>query len=313
VNDVVSSTQDIVYALAASPNFARDGVCFAARTSGLYRSNDGGQNWQSAYAGLELPAPLMTTAVALSPGFGVSNRLVLAGTRGGILRSADDGHTWAVTELPPPPPLVSCLALSPGFDRDGIAFAGSTNNGVFLSTDSGTTWNSWNFGLLDHNVLCLVVSPVFEQDKTLFVGTETTLYTSQNGGRSWRALVFPQDAAPVLSLAISPRFADDGILLAGTEDHGLFVSNDSGKNWSSVGVEKTPQPINAILVGTDFPESQKLLRLSGATIQFSLDAGITWQDLPVEYTREKTVTTIAAPLGLVEGAQLLIGLSESNK
>ena len=46
--------QDITYALATSPTFAQDGICFAARGSGLYRSDDGGVTWQSVYGTLEL-------------------------------------------------------------------------------------------------------------------------------------------------------------------------------------------------------------------------------------------------------------------
>ena len=78
--------QDLVFSLAASPNFAQDGICFAARTSGLYRSDDGGITWRSTYDSLALEAPLATTAVVVSPNFG-SDRSVFAGAQGGVLRS----------------------------------------------------------------------------------------------------------------------------------------------------------------------------------------------------------------------------------
>ncbi len=99
-------------ALAASPAFARDGLCFAARQSGLYRSEDGGRTWRFALDALGLDAPLMTTAVALSPAFAGDGR-VFAGAHGGVLRSSDRGATWRVALFPEPPPLVSALALSP--------------------------------------------------------------------------------------------------------------------------------------------------------------------------------------------------------
>ena len=71
-------TEDYVYALAASPSFAQDGICFAARRSGLYRSDDGGITWRSAYGSLDLEVPLTTLAVAVSPAF-ESDRSVFAG------------------------------------------------------------------------------------------------------------------------------------------------------------------------------------------------------------------------------------------
>ena len=52
--------EDIVYALATSPSFEEDGLCFAARPTGLYRSQDGARSWQDAYASLDLSAALTT-------------------------------------------------------------------------------------------------------------------------------------------------------------------------------------------------------------------------------------------------------------
>jgi len=69
---------DVVYALAASPQFDRDGICFAGRASGLNRSADGGASWRPAYATLNLSEALSTSAVVVSPDF-ASDRAVFAG------------------------------------------------------------------------------------------------------------------------------------------------------------------------------------------------------------------------------------------
>ena len=106
--------QDLVYALATSPNFAQDGICFAARPSGLYRSDDGGHTWHFTYGSLNLAQPLPATAVVVSPDF-ASDQSVFAGAPGGILHSVDGGQTWYVVMLTSPPPLVSALVVSPNF------------------------------------------------------------------------------------------------------------------------------------------------------------------------------------------------------
>ena len=41
-----------VVALAASPDFARDGSCFAATMAGLYRSHDAGRSWRRVGTGV---------------------------------------------------------------------------------------------------------------------------------------------------------------------------------------------------------------------------------------------------------------------
>jgi photosystem II stability/assembly factor-like uncharacterized protein len=122
--------EDIVYDLAASPAFEQDGICFAARPGGLFRSEDGGRTWQHAYASLDLEAALTTAAVALSPAF-QTDASVFAGASGGVLRSTDAGLTWLVASFPNPPPFVSCLAISPDFARDGTLFAATLEDGVF--------------------------------------------------------------------------------------------------------------------------------------------------------------------------------------
>ena len=77
-----SLAENAVYTLAASPDFGRDQICFAARATGLDRSNDGGLTWQDAYTALELQTPLPTVTVALSPNF-THDRSVFAGAPGG--------------------------------------------------------------------------------------------------------------------------------------------------------------------------------------------------------------------------------------
>ena len=78
INTEQIDVQDVVYALSTSPGFAQDGVCFAARASGLYRSEDGGLTWMDAYHSLELRQALPTAAVAVSPAF-LQDRAVFAG------------------------------------------------------------------------------------------------------------------------------------------------------------------------------------------------------------------------------------------
>ncbi len=178
-----------IYALAASPEFAHDGICFAASQGGLFRSEDGGATWRPAYGGIAVTGPVPTTVVAVPPAF-PGDRTVFAGVEGGILRSLDGGHAWSSASLSEPSlrlrPIVSALEISPDFERDGVLFAGTMEDGVFRSADRGASWVAWNFGLLDLNVLCLAVSPDFANDETLVAATESGLFVSTNGGRAWR-------------------------------------------------------------------------------------------------------------------------------
>ena len=310
-NSEEAQGQDIVYALAASPRFAQDGVCFAAHQSGLYRSDDGGVTWRSVYGSLELEGPLATTAVVVSPTFD-SNQHVFAGSQGGVLRSVDGGENWNVALFPPPPPLVAAMAISPNFAQDGTLFAGTVQDGVFRSGDRGNHWSAWNFGLLDLNILCLAVSPDFCQDETLFVGTETGIFRSTNGGRAWREVNFDTDFAPVLSLAMSPGYAQDGVLFAGTESCGLFRSDDGGRTWERLGEDAVRDSVNGIVLSQRFPAQPDALVVLGTALLVSRDGGRSWSDWKADLPIEQGVACVAAPQGLDPGAPLLVGLVEGG-
>lgn len=301
------SEDGAVYALAASPAYASDGVCYAATARGLLVSTSGAELFRDAYGSLNLPEALPTPAVALSPSF-QSDGSVFAGVHGAVLHSRDRGVTWHYSELRTPPPVVTCLAVSPHYEHDGIVFAGTLQDGVFRSADRGSRWASWNFGLVDLRVLCFALSPAFAEDETLVAGAESGLFRSTNGGRAWRELGLPTDLAPVLSLAFSPGYAKNGLLFAGTESNGLWASHDRGRSWGPID-GLGDGAVNALLAAT-VDEKLALAALAGDEILISPDAGQAWHT--VAGLAESTPLCLAAPLGLDAGAPLLVGCADGT-
>lgn len=307
-----TNVQEYVHAIAASPDFARDGFCLAARPTGLYRSDDGGHTWQAVSIQPDLTAPLPCAAVAVSPDF-VTDRTLFAGAPGAIARSEDGGQHWQLAGLTAPPPFISALAVSPNYTQDGTVFAGSVEDGVFRSADRGLHWAAWNFGLLDLNVLALAVSPDYARDETLFAATDSGVFRSTTGGRAWREVdggaegQRSTDFAPVLSLALSPSYAQDGLVFAGTEEHGLFRSSDRGCTWTPVGSGVLSGAVNGIVLSPDYPRRPHILVLLPHTLLVSRDNGATWEEWQPGWHSPATLTCLAAPLGIDPGAPLLVG------
>ena len=311
-DELIPTENDPIYALAAPASFGIPGVpCFAARRTGLVRSEDGGHTWLDAYQSLLSGQVLATSSVALSPDYW-HDHIVFAGVHGGVVRSNDGGHTWRSAVFPPPAPVVVTLAVSPNFDEDDTLYAGTAEDGVFISVDGGATWAAWNFGLLDMNILCLAISPNFATDETLLAGTTTGLFVSTNSGRAWREVILPVDLPAVLSLAVSPHYMEDHIVYAGTEEHGLFRSSaamiQAGVPWEKVGEGSLTDPINAILLTSGYPKPSELLVLHGSELHFSPNQGEAFQQwirrgLPADFE----VMAVAAPNGFGLGSPVLVG------
>lgn len=308
--DQIIDATAVVYAIAPSPAFAADGICFAATAEGLLRSADRGATWEPAYAALRLSEALPTPAVGVSPAF-PRDHTIFTGVAGSVLRSTDGGQTWQVAMLPTPPPTISTLCISPAYEEDGILFAASMQDGVFRSANRGSNWVAWNFGLVDLNVLCLALSPSFAADETLFAGTETGLFRSTNGGRAWREVPLPEDAAPVLALALSPNYPQDGIIFVGTESEGLWITADRGKNWTQS--EGLPAgAVNGLVLDRVYPDPARLLVLMDTGLYLSEDNGESWLALDVELPPDAAPMCVAAPYGLAPNAMLLVGLSDGT-
>ncbi|MEO8392688.1 MAG: YCF48-related protein [Chloroflexota bacterium] len=280
--------KDFIYGLAVAP----EGRCFAARESGLYRSDDGGNSWHSAYDALKLNIPVSTTALAISPAF-AQDRTLFAAVSGGVLRSTDGAQTWSAIPLPEPPPILSALAFSPVYSDDGVVLATSFARGAFYSTDRGETWWKDNYALLDPRILALAISPNFAQDHRVLIGTETGVFSSINGGRSWEFVDVPYIAVP------SVAFAPNGIAYAGTDGDGMYTSADNGRTWTRSTLENTLS-INLILT----PSERDLLVFADTTLYRSLDAGATWMmhELP---------SAVSAAV-LLNAARLLVGYSDGT-
>jgi photosystem II stability/assembly factor-like uncharacterized protein len=305
--------QDFIYQFTASESFSGGlgGTCFIARTSGLYRSDDGGATWRSAYDSLFLQQPLLTTAIAIPPDF-EHDASVFAGVGGGILRSEDGGQKWQSVRIPLPPPIISTLVISPNYTQDGVIFAGTMEDGVLFSSDRGYSWTAWNFGLLDLNILCMALSPDFSIDETLFVGAQSGIFRSTNGGRAWREVDLPFGFDAVLSLAISPGFARDGILFAGTETQGLWQSTNGGESWQLMGGSVFVNPINGIWLSSELLEQLEILVLHGGILLASSDGCHSWQVWQPELMKDREVTAVLAPLGFKPGKPMLLGFADGG-
>jgi len=300
---------DIVFELALSPAFNRDGICFAARSSGLYRSADGGKTWQYLYNRINPASPLPTTSIALSHSF-ANDGVIYAAVPGGILRSDNGGIDWTVATLPTPTPTITTLCISPEHGNDGLLFAGTLEDGVFRSSDRGATWAAVNIGLFDYPIASLAVSPNFSSDKMLFAGCSSGIFLSQNGGLGWRDIpTWRARNSAVSALACSPDFANDQTLFAAAEDDGLFCSTDLGSSWTKLAEAAQTGAISRIILSPNFTHDRQVILLNNDAILLTDALASGWQTRWQNPDDESSLLCLAGPLGGSFDDPFLVGTS----
>jgi photosystem II stability/assembly factor-like uncharacterized protein len=189
-----------------------DGVRFFAGTpSGLFRSTDGGAQWNPL---TDLPPGTPVNDLA------IHDDAVLAASEFGVWRSGDGGRTFAPVMQPGSPLglLVRAVAFDEG--RPQRAFAG-TVEGLYRSDDGGDSWHRLEpDGLLSREVTDLA-APAWG----LVVSTVGGVFVSTDGGETFTALYDGLDERNVRRVTAGPQPFDVWAATA----RGLFVHAEEGE------------------------------------------------------------------------------------
>jgi len=130
---VDAERQAAIYALQLDAR-AANVIYASAGGAGLYRSSDGGQQWQL----LEGLPSTWVTAVEISPK--EPDVLYAATLQGRVYRSADGGTTWR--DISAGLPLVAIRSLAIDADHPNDLYVGTWGAGVYLTHNWETGWQS---------------------------------------------------------------------------------------------------------------------------------------------------------------------------
>lgn len=277
----------------------------------LYRSDDGGLEWNRLNPGFPMRGVSLDEIVVDPRGVVFVGYWQVHGSGGGVARSTDGGHTFAVLKGVDGES-VRALAVAPSNPE---MIAAGTLTGVFLSRDGGTSWTritpeghpdlrnvgslafdstdpqilyagTWHLGwkTLDAGVAWVPMHDGMIDDsdvmtltidrrhsQTVYATACSGIYRSTEGGMQWKKL----NGIPFSSRrtrAFAQSGDDVNLLLAGTTE-GLWISENSADTWRRV----TPKElvVNALVVQ---PGGTIVLGTEGAGVLRSSDRGRTWID-----------------------------------
>ncbi|MDH3942828.1 MAG: DUF1080 domain-containing protein [Anaerolineae bacterium] len=323
---VEPGNSNIVYAAGEVSSFvwageSRSGRGFDMTMGVVYKSTDGGQNWDAIWRGDNLARyiwidPTNTQIIYVSTGIfdrEAANTDVEANDPGGvgIIKSTDGGRSWEVidadnglTGL-----YVGTLFMHPEDPRTLLAGTGHdywsgphdqggvelTAAGVFISNDGGNSWRRTLEGEPIYSVEYCIGNP-----DIAYAAGPYSVYRSENGGDSWKRVSGGQDsrgywgppgvvAGFPIDIQCDPR--DHDRLFVNNYGGGNFLSEDGGKTW----VDASKGYSGAIVFGglAMSPSDPTRIYAGARSGLFSSnDSGETWAGLAYEPARHAEITAL---------------------
>lgn len=191
----------------------------AGTDGGLFSLRAGGGAWRLLPTADTLEMQPRVEDVAA-----LSDRVLLAGTSKGLLRSADAGWTWT-RPLPDVEGRVSALATTP--EDPDLALA-VTPAGLYHSQDGGATWAHRSAGMGDAPIHVLAILPGGR--RVVFAASRNGVYRSSDQGRNWVRCAGGLPSSDFTGLAVHP----DGHTLYASDftRGGVYRSQDRGETWA---------------------------------------------------------------------------------
>jgi photosystem II stability/assembly factor-like uncharacterized protein len=276
-----------IRALAVHP--ANPRVLYLGTEQGLYRSEDGADNW----ARVESPLNgLQIWSILLLPG---NPDVILAGTcPSRLFRSADAGRTWtepAVRIRPDCPRIIHTrvTALCANPDNPQTVWAGVEIDGLYRSRDAGVTWQAVGKGLSSQDIHALVSISANGRPARLVATTNNDVNVSVDEGDTWQPLQLPQSLPLPYFRGLAQHSGHADVLLLGNGDAppgttGLVArSLDGGVSWQ---LAQMPGRANSTIWNfAVHPADPALVYASSVSgqVYHSADGGASWRKLPREF------------------------------
>ena len=232
-------------------NIGIDGTLYAwsngpttVAAEGLYKSTDGGDNWENIGPNIGSYFETEIWHVELSQSdpdlilIG-GNNFGLNGWESMIYRSTDGGETWVNVFMGPANDSFKYISIDPNSDDKTIyaAYKSESAGGFIKSLDGGNVWLPINNGLPPTAkwagaILCdSTNSDIVYGGLGGYGGIPGTIFKSIDGGSNWiQTSVSMSNYCKVTDFMISPL--DHNVVYAATSYDGVFMAED-GETWQA--------------------------------------------------------------------------------
>ena len=263
-------------------------------TCGIWRSEDGGENWLSVNDGVNcwgvhdiiFHPTQKNIAYMIQGGANASvstSQIQERGSLDGLYKSEDGGNSWKQI-------LDVNIRASLGTNRliafdDNLNLYLLTAEGLLKSDDSGKSWsNLYRFYRVNEESvnydLCISGNTI------AFTNDTYGVFASEDAGQTWEIRNLNSDSLiPAYGLDIDPENSKHWLVCFGSPYYEVYESFDSGRNWSILPVTTNMSPDGRrypwkIMFGRREPNGERnLYMLFGRNytpLRVSSDDGKTW-------------------------------------
>lgn len=287
-------------------------IIFVGNSSGgVFKSSDGGQNWNPIADDLE---SLAIADIVFAPS---NSEIMYVGTGDpnisgtphpgkGVYKSTDGGESWVNIGLQEGS-IVSKIAVHPT-DPDivyvgmmGLPFERNNDRGLYKTIDGGATWQQVLFLSDEAGITDLRMNPenpdilyaagwnrIRNNQESLVTGDFARVFKSTDGGANWEMLTggLPQTPQSRIGLEMSTSNPDRlwAIVVSELfEVEGLYRTDDGGENWSNI--ISNPIDLEGILGGFGWyfgkvrvnPLDENEVSILGVDMWTTFDNGQSWE------------------------------------
>ena len=209
---------------------------------GVLRSRNGGLTWEQINVNTKGTNYNYLYHLHFSSGY-QQDRTLFAATSAGLMKSTDDGKSWALITKTKKSILKTATVIKPGIPLTIFAIELTSPSDSFAnllrSQDGGNTWQTV---LATTDVLDIGVPPNYTESGVLYVLGKGALYASRDQGSNWNAVTsrFPWRNQSWSKFVLSPNFSKDGVAFVYSGNNLLLRSTDAANSWTQIPLPEAP-------------------------------------------------------------------------
>ena len=291
---------DVFTAVTISPS--NPNVVYAGTKATFYRSDDGGETWQSFYKREELffGPPGIIAGIPIGAVVDPDDPMTIFvnNYNGGVFKSTDGARTWINSSMGYTGADLHDIAIDPNNPATVYTIGRS---GPFRSFRSGKEWTGIAFPPARNDEwYAVAVNPKKPQEVIVSDERQGNIYKSTDGGNDWKKVLHHPGAYMGIDINARQGFktivyspSNPDIVYAGmrkqrntvnsgraTASFGVYQSTDAGNNWREInsGLENSTKNINCIAVHPWNPEIAYAGTLQDGVYK-TTDGGMHWVPL----------------------------------